>query len=141
MICNVECRKIFNSMILPFKWLMGSQLATETLKTGWDSRISSQEPWIHWRTFAAFIHYQLNALSGQFHVDKRLNILLPAPLSLVAKSFCDLSLITLKEVHQFYEVSNKKRILVAPCVKLFYRLNSKQLSLLQLLLETSGSFP
>jgi hypothetical protein len=87
------------------------------MKTVLDSQISSQEPRICWHTLAAFIHYQLNTLSSQFHGDKRLNILLPAPLSLVAKSFCDLSLITLKEVHQFYEVSNKKKILVAPCVK------------------------
>lgn len=109
------------------------------IKTDWDS-VCSQGPWICWHTLAAFIHYQLNALSDQFHGDKRLNILLPAPLSLVAKSFCDLSLITLKEVHQFYEVSNKEKILLAPCVKLFYRLNPKQLSLLQLLEETSASF-
>lgn len=109
------------------------------IKTDWDSQVCSQGPWIRWHTLAAFIHYLLNTLSDQFHGDKRLNILLLAPLSLVAKSFCDLSLITLKEVHQFYEVSNKK-ILVAPCVKLFYRLNPKQLSLLQLLSKTSASF-
>jgi hypothetical protein len=47
----------------------------------------------------------LKTLSRQVHGDKKLNILLPAPLSPVAKSFCDLSLITLKEVEQFYEVS------------------------------------
>lgn len=28
--CNAESREVFNSMVLPFKWLMRSQLATET---------------------------------------------------------------------------------------------------------------
>ena len=45
-----------------------------------------------------------------FYLDKRLNILLPVPLKPMAKSFYDLSLITFKEVHQFYEVTNKKKI-------------------------------
>lgn len=90
-----------------------------------------QKTSIHRLTLAAFIHYQLKTLSHQLHGDKRLNILLPVPLSLGAKSFCNWSLITLKEVHQLYKVTNKK-IYIFLGVKLVYRLNSKQLSLLQL---------
>lgn len=82
-------------------------------------------------TRAALSDYQLKTLSHQLHGDKRLNTLFPVPLSPVAKSFCNLSLITLKEEQQFYKVTNKK-IDIFPCVKLVYRLNSKQWSLLQL---------